>query len=105
MNIYDDLVMQYSIFTRKSKLKSGRQKWYPMKSQQNRVTATFSRTAILHGSATSHHDNLMANNCQILGMYDKMSVMYGQLDAYKHSGSRLNRSTLLDLRIMVMQFS
>ena len=30
-------------------------------------------------------------------MYDEMSVMYGQLDAYKHSGSRLDRSTLLDL--------
>jgi hypothetical protein len=30
-------------------------------------------------------------------MYDEMSVMYGQLDAYKHSGSRLDRSTLLEL--------
>ena len=28
-------------------------------------------------------------------MYDEMSIMYGQLDAYKHS--RLDRSTLLDL--------
>lgn len=43
------------------------------------------------------HHIMMANNCQILGMYDEMSVMYGQLDAYKHSGSRLDRSTLLDL--------
>ena len=42
-----------------------------------------------------HH--IMSNNCQILGMYDEMSVMYGQLDAYKHFGSRLDRSTLLDL--------
>ena len=30
-------------------------------------------------------------------MYNQMSVMYRQLDAYKHSGSRLDRSTLLDL--------
>ena len=43
------------------------------------------------------HHFMMANNCQILGVYDKMSVMHGQLDAYKHSGSRLDRSTLLDL--------
>ena len=43
------------------------------------------------------HYIMMSNNCQILGMYDEMSVMYGQLDAYKHSGSRLDRSTLLDL--------
>ena len=37
---------------------------------------------------------MIFNNCQILGMYDEMSVMHGKLDAYKHSGSRLNRSTL-----------
>ena len=43
------------------------------------------------------HHIMMENNCQILGMYDEMSVMYGQLDAYKHSGSSLDRSTLLDL--------
>ena len=43
------------------------------------------------------HHIMLTNNCQILGMYDEMSVMYGQLDAYKHSGSRLDRSTLLDL--------
>ena len=43
------------------------------------------------------HHIMMANNSQILGLYDEMSVMYGQLDAYKHSGSRLDRSTLLDL--------
>ena len=43
------------------------------------------------------HNIMLANNNQILGMYDEMSMMYGQLDAYKHSGSRLDRSTLLDL--------
>ena len=40
---------------------------------------------------------MLRNKSQILGMYDEMSVMYGQLDAYKHQGSRLDRSTLLDL--------
>lgn len=40
---------------------------------------------------------MMRNNSQVLGMYDEMSVMYGELDAYKHQGSRLDRSTLLDL--------
>ena len=43
------------------------------------------------------HHIMLKNDHQILGMYDEMSVMYGQLDAYKHSGSRLDRSTLLDL--------
>ena len=43
------------------------------------------------------HNIMAKNNSQILGMYDEMSVMYGQLDAYKHQGSRLDRSTLLDL--------
>ena len=43
------------------------------------------------------HHIMLKNSHQILGMYDEMSVMYGQLDAYKHSGSRLDRSTLLDL--------
>ena len=40
---------------------------------------------------------MLANNYQILGVYDEMSIMYGQLDAYKHSSSRLDRSTLLEL--------
>ena len=39
----------------------------------------------------SLHHIMMANNSQILG---EMSVVYG---AYKHSGSRLDMSTLLDL--------
>ena len=43
------------------------------------------------------HNVMLANNNQILGVYDEMSIMYGQLDAYKHSGSRLDRSTLLEL--------
>ena len=43
------------------------------------------------------HQVMMRNGNQVLGLYDEMSVMYGQLDAYKHSGSTLDRSTLLDL--------
>ena len=47
------------------------------------------------------HNVMLANNNQFLGVYDEMSIlsyfMYGQLDAYKHSGSRLDRSTLLEL--------
>lgn len=43
------------------------------------------------------HHIMLNNNCQILAMYDEMAVMYSQLDAYKHTGSRLDRSTLLDL--------
>ena len=43
------------------------------------------------------HNVMLVNNHQILGVYDEMSITYGQLDAYKHSGSRLDRSTLLEL--------
>lgn len=43
------------------------------------------------------HHTMLKNKNQILALYDEMSVMYSQLDAYKHSGSRLDRSTLLDL--------
>ena len=57
--------------------------------QPQLVVQQFSMEAI-------HHIMLKYHN-QILGMYDEMSVMYGQLDAYKHSGSQLDRSTLLDL--------
>ena len=33
------------------------------------------------------HNIMLSNNHQVL---DEMSIMYGQLDAYKHSGSRLD---------------
>ena len=51
------------------------------------------------------HHMMTQNKSQMLGLYDEMTVMYGQLDAYKHSGS-----TLLDTPrpvqwwIMVPQF-
>ena len=40
---------------------------------------------------------MVENKCQNLGMYDEMSIMYGRLDAYKHSEYRLDRFTLLEL--------
>ena len=43
------------------------------------------------------HNVMLTSNHQILGVYKEMSIMYGQLDAYKHSGSRLHHSTLLEL--------
>ena len=42
------------------------------------------------------HNVMLRNGSQILGLYDEMSVMYGQLDAYKYSGSTVDRSTLHD---------
>lgn len=43
------------------------------------------------------HLTMLNNGNTILGMYDEMSVLYSQLDAYKHSGSKLDRNTLLKL--------
>ena len=37
------------------------------------------------------HSVMSHNNGQVLGLYGEMSVMYQQLDAYKHSGSTLDR--------------
>ena len=37
------------------------------------------------------HSVMSHNNGQVLSLYDEMSVMYQQLDAYKHSGSTLDR--------------
>ena len=53
------------------------------------------KLVVQHFSMEALHHIMMANNSQILGLYDKMSVVYSQLDAYKHSGSRLDRSTCL----------
>ena len=43
------------------------------------------------------HLAMLNNGNKMLGMFDEMSVMYSQLDAYKHSESKLDRSTLLQL--------
>ena len=45
---------------------------------------------VVQFSMEALHHIMMSSNCQILGMYDEMSVIYGQLYAYKHSGSRLD---------------
>ena len=50
------------------------------------------------------HLTMYNNDNQVLGMYDKLCVMYGQLDACKHCSSRLDRSTLLDLYIWARNF-
>ncbi len=50
------------------------------------VVQQFSMEALYHIT--------LQNNDQMLGLYDEMTVMY---DAYKHYGSTLDRSTLLDL--------
>lgn len=52
---------------------------------------------VQHFSMEALHHTMLNNGCQILGLYDEMSIMYGQLDAYKRSGSTLDRSTLLGL--------
>ena len=52
---------------------------------------------VQQSSMEALHNIMLRNGSQILGLYDEMSVMYGQLDAYKYSGSTLDRSTLLNL--------
>ena len=43
------------------------------------------------------HVILSRNNGQVLGAFDEMSSFYGQLDLFKHTGSTLDRKTLLSL--------
>lgn len=47
------------------------------------------------------HHTMLNNNCQVLTMYDEMSVMYGQLE---HSGSRLDPVRSLQWWIVVKKF-
>ena len=37
------------------------------------------------------------NGSQILGLFDEMNTMYGQVDLYKQSGSVMDRKTLITL--------
>ena len=37
------------------------------------------------------------NGCQILGLFNEMSTLYGQLDLYKQAGSVMDRKTLITL--------
>ena len=48
------------------------------------------------------HNVMLANNHQIIGVYDEMS-MYGQLDAYKHSGSRVTPLELVQVVILLVR--
>ena len=43
------------------------------------------------------HAILSRNSGRVLGAFDEMSSFYGQLDLFKHSGSTLDRKTLLSL--------
>ena len=43
------------------------------------------------------HSVLSRNKGQVLGAFDEMSSFYGQLDLFKHTGSTLDRKTLLSL--------
>ena len=43
------------------------------------------------------HSVMKRNGSQILGLFDEMSTMYGQLDLYKQSGSIMDRKTLITL--------
>ena len=43
------------------------------------------------------HSVLSRNKVQVLGAFDEMSSFYGQLDLFKHTGSTLDRKTLLSL--------
>ena len=43
------------------------------------------------------HNVMKRNGSQILGLFDEMSTMYGQLDLYKQSGSVMDRKTLITL--------
>ena len=43
------------------------------------------------------HHVMKNNGSQILGLFDEMSTLYGQLDLYKQSGSVMDRKTLITL--------
>ena len=43
------------------------------------------------------HHVMKRNGSQILGLFDEMSTLYGQLDLYKQSGSVKDRKTLITL--------
>ena len=54
------------------------------------------------------HHIMTQNKSQMLGLYDEMTVMYGQLDAYKHSAwvnsGSLDTPRPVQWWIMVPQF-
>ena len=63
-------------------------------STRNRLimtTASNPQLVVHQFSMEALHSVMSHNNGQVLGLYGEMSVMYQQLDAYKHSGSTLDR--------------
>ena len=53
------------------------------------------------------HNVMSRNGSQILGLFDEMSTMYGQLDLYKQSGSVMDSKMLITLiwQFMVKKLS
>ena len=50
-----------------------------------------------HFSFEELHAILSRNNGQVLGAFDEITSFYGQLDLFKHTGSTIDRKTLLSL--------
>ncbi len=50
-----------------------------------------------HFSFEELHSVMKRNSCRIPGFFDEMSSLYGQLDLIKHTGSTVNRKTLITL--------
>ncbi len=50
-----------------------------------------------HFSFEELHSIMKRNNGRILGFFDEMTSLYAQLDLFKHSGSTMDRKTLITL--------
>ena len=50
-----------------------------------------------HFSFEELHSVMRRNNGQVLGLFDEMSTLYSLLDLFKHSGSVMDRKTLITL--------
>ena len=50
-----------------------------------------------HFSFEELHNVMRRNGSQMLGLFDEMSTLYGQLDLYRHSGFVMDRKTLITL--------
>ena len=59
--------------------------------------STPSELCIEHFSFEELHNVMRRNGSQVLGLFDEMSTLYGQLDLYRHSGSVMDQKTLITL--------
>ena len=50
-----------------------------------------------HFSFEELHSVMRNNGGQMLGLFNEMSTLYGQLDLFKHSSSTMDRKTLITL--------